>query len=146
MSTVYQACKRVGRQPSSLSGFWIMRGGSTRCPQNPAYPVAIPQSAWSPAGKTLLLGSVSGSAESLQSLEKTERFWISAPAPWLGASGGERACPCPGHLEGFRQSPSLLAGSWSSELSHTALRLSPSLPPLLGQYFPLRLQVESSLR
>lgn len=84
VSTVYQACKRVGRQPSSFSGFWITRGGSTRCPQNPAYPVATLQSAWRPARETWLLGSVSSSAGSLPGLIKTELLRILAPAPRPG--------------------------------------------------------------
>lgn len=106
MSTVYQACKCVGRQPSSFSGFWITRGGSTRCPQNPAYPVAIAQPACSPAGKTWLLGSVS---KSLPGLVKTEPFRISAPTLCLGPSARERTCPCPGSAGWHRALGGVLA-------------------------------------
>lgn len=40
----------LDRNPSSLPGSWITRGGSARCPQNPACPEADLQ----PAGKTSL--------------------------------------------------------------------------------------------
>lgn len=127
VSAVYQACKRVGRQPSSCSGFWITRGESTRCPQNPADPaVSLGSSKKNfPAGLRVCQISASSWADRM--------FW------------GLCCCPVPRCLSwgmctvGFGKGSQ--ARSWNSELSPAILHLCPSLLLLLGPWFSLGLQV-----
>ena len=157
MSTVYQACKHVGRQPSSFSGFLIMRGGrinqmSSKSCVSCSCPAASLESSKENFAAWLCVWVCCISPRSHK--DRTISDLCSWPVPGC-LSRGTRV-PLPGHCRlapsawwGFgkalpsRQSP---ARSWSSELSCTALRLSPSLLPLLGQRFSLGLQAESRLR